>query len=207
MTIRAVFWDMGGVILRTEDHSGRERWEKRLGLTPGELARIVFDGEGSRKAVLGQGTEDELWGWVLARLGLPESERGSLIADFFGGDRIDQRLADFVRGLRPALKTGMITNAWPNVRRFLENEGHVADAFDLIVVSAEEGLIKPDPRIYRLALDRLGVAAGDAVFVDDMEENVAAARAVGMHGIRFVGADQAIAEVRELLERSSGAAR
>jgi putative hydrolase of the HAD superfamily len=199
MTIRAVLWDMGGVILRTEDSSGRRRWEQRLGLAPGELAKIVFDGEGSRKAVVGRGTEDDIWTWVLGRLGLPESERHALAADFFSGDRMDQRLVGFIRSLRPRVKTGMITNAWPNVRNYLENEWHVADAFDRIVISAEVGLIKPDPRIYRMALEGLGVLPGEAVFVDDMPENITGAEAVGMHGIRFLTPDQAISEVRDLL--------
>ncbi len=203
MTIRAVFWDMGGVILRTEDHSGRERWEKRLGLAPGDLARLVFDGEASRKAVLGRASEEDIWTWVLARLGLPESERTPLSTDFFAGDRVDRRLVDFIRGLRPGVKTGMITNAWPNVRHYLEKEWHVADAFDLIVVSAEAGLIKPDPRIYRLAFDGLGVSADEAVFVDDVAENIAGAEAVGMRGIRFLNPDQAMGKVRELLESST----
>jgi putative hydrolase of the HAD superfamily len=199
MTIRAVFWDMGGVILRTEDESGRRRWEERLGLPPGELSRFVFDSEVSREAVAGRASEDEIWAWVLARLGLPESERRALIEGFFGGDRVDERLVAFIRSLRPAFKTGMITNAWPNVRRFLEDECHLADVFDHIVVSAEEGMVKPDPRIYRIALERLGVAPGEAVFIDDMEENIAGAQAVGMHGIRFEGSEQAITAVQELI--------
>jgi putative hydrolase of the HAD superfamily len=193
---------MGGVILRTEDQSGRKRWEERLGLPPGELSRLVFDGEASRKAVVGRASEDDIWSWVLARLGLPESERQALIDGFFGGDKVDDRLVAFIRGLRPAFKTGMITNAWPNVRHHLENEWHVGDAFDLIVISAEEGIVKPDPRIYRLALERLGVAPGESVFVDDMEENIAGAQAVGMQGIRFEGPEQAIYAVREVLRPS-----
>jgi putative hydrolase of the HAD superfamily len=207
MTIRAVLWDMGGVILRTEDESGRKRWEQRLGLPPGELSRFVFDSEASRKAVAGRASEDEIWSSVLARLGLPESERQAFIEGFFGGDRVDERLVAFIRSLRPAFKTGMITNAWPNVRRFLEDECHLADAFDHIVVSAEEGMVKPDPRIYRLALERLGVAPGEAVFVDDMEENIAGAQAVGMHGIRFEGSEQAMSAVRELIEPATLAGR
>ncbi len=203
MTIRAVLWDMGGVIIRTEDLSGRRKWEERLGLAPGELARIVFDGEGSRKAVVGLGNEDEMWNWVMGRLALPEAERQALVADFFSGDRVDHRLVDFIRSLRPGVKTGMITNAWPNVRHFLEDEWHVADAFDHIVVSAEAGIIKPNPRIYHLALGGLGVAASEAVFVDDMPENVDGAKAVGMRGIQFLAPEQAIRDVRALLSSSA----
>lgn len=203
MKIKSVVWDMGGVILRTEDSSGRERWEKRLGLGPGSLANIVFDGHGSRLAVVGEATDEEVWSWVLERLGLPETERQALIADFFGGDRVDRRLVGFIRGLRPEVATGMITNAWPNVRRFFEHEWKIADAFDSLVISAEVGLMKPDARIYRLALADLGVEPGEAVFVDDMPENIEGAQAVGMHGIRFVTPEQAMGEVRELLGSST----
>jgi putative hydrolase of the HAD superfamily len=79
----------------------------------------------------------------------------------------------------------------------------VAEAFDHIVVSAEVGLIKPDPRIYRLALDGLGVSSEEAVFVDDMAENITGAEAVGMRGVRFLNPDQAMADVWQLLRSPS----
>ena len=53
------------------------------------------------------------------------------------------------------------------------------------VISGEVGLIKPDPRIYRLLLERNGLAASDAVYIDDVARNVAAATALGLHGIHF----------------------
>lgn len=59
------------------------------------------------------------------------------------------------------------------------------DGFDGIIVSAEERLVKPDPAIYRLLLDRYGLAAGDCVFIDDSPKNVEGARAVGMHAVAF----------------------
>jgi 2-haloacid dehalogenase len=57
--------------------------------------------------------------------------------------------------------------------------------FDGIVVSGDEGVIKPDPRIFRILLERYGIPAGDAVFIDDVAANAAAAAALGLHGIHF----------------------
>ena len=61
------------------------------------------------------------------------------------------------------------------------------DRFRGIVVSGHEGMIKPDPRIYQLLLDRHAIAAGDAVYIDDNPRNAAAATALGLHGIHFTG--------------------
>jgi epoxide hydrolase-like predicted phosphatase len=68
-----------------------------------------------------------------------------------------------------------------------------------LIISAEVGLAKPDPRIYQLALEKLGVQAGDSIFLDDFKENVEAARAVGMLAIHFVDPQTAIAELNALL--------
>jgi HAD superfamily hydrolase (TIGR01509 family) len=97
----------------------------------------------------------------------------------------------------------MITNAWPGVRRYLETEFKIADAFDPLIVSAEVGVAKPDPRIYQLALERIGVDASAAVFVDDSEANVIGARWVGMQAVQFSSTQQAIAAVRRLLRGPS----
>jgi len=93
----------------------------------------------------------------------------------------------------------LITNAWRDARRAFDERWHILDAFDQVVISAEEGVMKPDLRIYRLALERLGVAAEQAVFVDDFAENVAAARWAGMHAVHFRTTDQALDDVEQLL--------
>jgi FMN phosphatase YigB (HAD superfamily) len=69
------------------------------------------------------------------------------------------------------------------------------DRFDGIVVSGEEGLLKPDPGIYRLLLNRYGLAAADCLFIDDVPENLEGARAVGMQAYLFEGAAAMRAEL------------
>lgn len=74
---------------------------------------------------------------------------------------------------------------WPPFRA---REAALFDLFDDIVVSGDERLLKPDPAIYRLALDRFGLAPGEAIFIDDREDNVLAAQALGIAGHHFTGA-------------------
>jgi 2-haloacid dehalogenase len=72
------------------------------------------------------------------------------------------------------------------------------DWFEGIVVSGEEGLVKPDPRIYRLLLDRYRLAAETTVYLDDAPVNVAAARALGLTGLRFTDPDRLRADLADL---------
>lgn len=81
---------------------------------------------------------------------------------------------------------------------FRAQEAAMFDRFRDIVVSGEERLMKPDAAIYHLALARFGLAAQDAVFVDDRQDNVDGAAAVGMHALLFTGAEALRADLRAL---------
>ncbi len=199
MTIRALLFDLGGVLLRTEDREPRAAWERRLGLQPGALERAVFDNPVSVQSSLGRAETEAVWAEAARRLGLSPQDADRLREDFFAGDRMDQSLMTFIRSQRPLRKIGLITNIWKDGRRWLEDRWHALDAFDVIIASAEVGLMKPDPGIYRLALERLGVHASEAVFVDDMPANVDAARAVGMHALRFLDTAQTLSDLQHTL--------
>jgi putative hydrolase of the HAD superfamily len=120
-----------------------------------------------------------------------------------GGDHIDRTVV--VEAVRTARATGartaIVTN---NIKEYGEawrGQLPVEELFDCIVDSSHEGVRKPDPAIYRLALERVGVVdPARAVFLDDFEANVLAARALGMHGI-VVGPDPgpAVDELEALL--------
>jgi putative hydrolase of the HAD superfamily len=84
----------------------------------------------------------------------------------------------------------------------IEQEWRFAEAFDVVILSAEVGLVKPDPAIYQLALDQLGVAAEAAVFLDDFRENVDGARQVGLQAIQFRTTEQAISDLEALLAQT-----
>jgi putative hydrolase of the HAD superfamily len=198
MTIRAVFFDFGGVIVRTEQPEPRTKLADSLGLTYADIDKLVFENESSKQAGLGLVTETQHWQNVARSLNQPDAEVERLRTEFFAGDRIDLELVDLMRSLRPAIKVGLISNAWSELRAYIE-EQKFADVFDDMVISAEVGFAKPDPRIYQAALQNLQVLPAESVFLDDMLRNVEAARKIGMHAIHFVQPDQAIAELKALL--------
>ena len=199
MSIRAVFFDLGGVILRTEYQAPREHLAERLNMEYDDLVRLVFESETSRKASIGQISADEHWKAVARKLKRKPSEVRAIRDEFFAGDVLDRELIAFIRSLRPRRRTGIISNAWPDVRDYIV-EKKFDDAFDHIVISAEVGVMKPKAEIYQIALDQLGVSPNEAVFVDDSSENIEGARAVGMSAIHFVEPETALAELKSLLK-------
>ena len=184
ITIRAVIFDYGGVLVRTEDDGLRRAWEQRLGLEAGELDRIVFESETARLAAMGKLDEAEHWRWVAQRLGLSPQQAAAFTFDFFASDQADPELAELIRSLRPRYKTGLLSNCWPSLRSTLQHQ-QLDGLFDALILSCEVGTAKPDPRIYQEALRQLGVAPHEAVFIDDFPANVEGARALGLHAIPF----------------------
>jgi len=185
MLTKVLIFDVGGVLIRTPNRSNRLAWERRLGLNDGESEEIVFNGEMGTKAQLGAISDAALWTWVGQRLALSEQELADFRRDFWSADVLDLELIEYIRRLRNRYRTAIISNATVALREQLESTYPIADAFDLIVVSAEEGIMKPDDGIYLRAIQRLEVAPEEAVFVDDNFENVLAARRLGIKSIHF----------------------
>jgi epoxide hydrolase-like predicted phosphatase len=200
MPFQAVFFDLGGVIVRTEYQAPREHLAERMGMEYEDLVRVVFDSETARRATLGEIKEEDHWKAVARHLHCPPSETDTLRAEFFGGDIVDHELLEFIRSLRPRYKTGAISNAWDGLRQYMIRH-KFEDAFDSITISAEVGAAKPQPKIFELALQAAGVPPKAAVFVDDFEANVEAARALGMAAVHFREPAKAVAELEALLNR------
>jgi epoxide hydrolase-like predicted phosphatase len=198
MTIRNVFIDFGGVIMRTEDKGPRARLAERLGMSYRDLEKIFFESETSQKASLGEIPEDAHWQAVADRLGMSRPDADKIHAEFFSGDRADAVLLDFLRSLRPERKVGLISNAWSGLRAFIAGQ-KFDDVFDKMTISAEVGIMKPDPRIYHLALESLGAQPEESVFLDDVLVNVEAARLIGMRAIQFTQPEGSLEELKQLL--------
>ncbi len=200
MSVRALIFDFGGVIVRTEDQTGRLRAAARLGVAPEELYHEVFDSPVAALATIGQAPAEAVWAYVAERFRLDATGLAALRADFWAGDRRDDALVAFIRSLRPAFRTGILSNAWSDGRAIIAGHFGLQDVVDDIVISAEVGIAKPDARIFALAAARLGVAPGEVLFVDDFLHNVEGARAAGFQAVHFKNREQAIAEVRERVE-------
>jgi epoxide hydrolase-like predicted phosphatase len=185
--IRAIIFDFGGVLMRTVNPVSRHDLEQRFGLPPGGASILVFGSPLWDEAQLGRISSAEFWEDVSQRLGLNTEELAEFRQAFWAGDRLDEELVVLIRHSRDTgYHTALLSNAPTGLRRRLEQLG-IADAFDVIVISGCEGLMKPDPAIFELTLARMGVGAEEAVFVDDSRVNVAAAQQVGLHATRFRG--------------------
>jgi epoxide hydrolase-like predicted phosphatase len=199
--IKAFVTDFGGVLMRTRNDRSRRALEQCLGLPPHTIEDGVFSTELSQRAQRGEISEVAFWQQLERDLDLP---RHALTLrefqdQFFEEDFLDEELMTFIRSMRPALKTGLISNAWDGLREALHTRVPIADTFDVIVISAEEKIAKPDPRIYQRTLERLDVKAEEAIFLDDFSENIVAAKALGMIGVHFRSVEQAQRDVRALL--------
>ncbi len=146
-------------------------------------------------------TEDEFERKFGARLGLENHER--LIDSMFRGMKPMDSMVQAVRELRTSgLKTGLVSNSW-SVDHY--DRDLLGELFDDVVISAEVRLHKPQPEIYRLAADRIGIAPEGCLFVDDLRENCDGAEAVGMTAIRHKDPDQTLARLEELTGVALGA--
>jgi epoxide hydrolase-like predicted phosphatase len=200
MTIKAIIFDLGGVLLRTQDFSPREKLAERLGMDRHELEEFIFGGESGERAQRGEISVEQHFANLSYQLGYTSAEFYRLVDEFFSQDRLDEDLVDYVRSLHTQYKTALLSNAWDDLRKVIAEKWHFEDAFDIMIISGEVGMAKPDPEIFQLAITRLNVAPSEAIFVDDFQLNVDAARAVGMQAIRFQTPQQVCDDLQRFLD-------
>jgi putative hydrolase of the HAD superfamily len=199
VAIEAVIFDIGGVLELTPPTRWQERWLTTLGLARRELeARLdpIFRG-GS----IGASTLSEVEESVASALTVGEIDVRNFMDDLWREylGSLNRPLVDYFARLRPAYRTGILSNSFVGARERERALYGFEQMCDVVVYSHEEGYLKPDSRIYRLACDRLGVTPERCVFLDDTEVCVDGARAVGMCAIRFTGIAQTMRELDRLL--------
>ena len=196
--IQTLIFDFGGVLMRTVTQTPRCELGQRLGLSLEEVEAAVFGSPRWDEVQLGRITYEEFWEDVARRLGWDTGDAKGFGDAFWSGDRLDEEFMALIRRLRDeGYLTALLSNAPSHLRQLME-ELSIADAFDEIVISGCEGVMKPDPAIFELTLARLGARAEEAVFVDDFRVNVVAARQVGLHAVRFRGLSPLRKQLREL---------
>lgn len=201
---RAVVFDVGGVFTQTCSFVGRRKWETRLGLAEGALSRIVLQSNDAQLATLGYISEDERWQRLAATFHLKSAELDELTIDFWSDTKVNHDLVEFAGFLRSKCRVGLLSNSWSRARETYNGLFAMNRIIDVAVLSAEVGLAKPDSRIFYLIAERLQVAHGDIILVDDSPANINAAQALGMHGVKFVNTQQTITEIMDLLSLMPG---
>jgi epoxide hydrolase-like predicted phosphatase len=203
--IQAVAFDIGGV-LEIVDPSEQflERWRQRLGLSVVDLRQLLWPltrVDPGNQAKTGAITEAQYRQRCTTTLGLS----GELADEFMAGfwdwycGRLDADLVGYAAGLRPRCGTGILSNSVAGARRREQARFGFEQLVDVIVYSDEAGLAKPDPRVYALLCDRLGVEPAELVFLDDRVPNVEAACQLGIHAVLHVSTQASIATIDALL--------
>ena len=199
MQVRAVVFDIGGVLEDTPATGLVEKWEATLGLGPGELNERL--GGVWRAGEIGAISEAEVRASIAVRLRLDDAQAEAFMHDIWTEylGTLNTELASYFGGLRPRYRTALLSNSFVGAREREQERYGFGDITDLIVYSHEVGMAKPDPRIYQLTCERLGVRPDQAVFLDDRADFVDGALETGMRSILYEDNDQAIADLEGAL--------
>lgn len=207
-TVEAVITDFGGVLTSPLRDTFKE-FQRESGIAPEALgqamatltvrdgANPLFEletGRMSEKQFL-RSLSDEL----SAALHRPIELRG-FGDQYFANLHPNERMIEYMRELRRRrLKLAICTNNVREWEQLWRAKLPVDEIFDVVVDSAYVGTRKPEPKIYEITLQRLGVTAPAALFIDDLEHNCDGARAVGIKAVWFHSAEQAIGEIEAAL--------
>ncbi len=170
---------------------------RQEGLDPEAIATRFRSDPAARELLIGLETgaipEDEFERRFADMLGV---EAPGLIDRLFGGSHPDEAMLDAVLRARAAgIHTGLISNSWGTSRY---DRAKLAELFDGIVISGEEGMRKPAPEMYTLGADRIGLAPDACVYVDDLPFNLKPAAELGMAPVHHISSEQTIAELERL---------
>jgi putative hydrolase of the HAD superfamily len=200
--IQGVIFDYGNVLSATRDPHPRAAWEDKLGLPAGELGRRVHNDHSWVAAQYGRISVDAYWQGIGNALHLASGDVAQLRADFYRGDRRNDALVVRLDAMRQAgLRLGILSNFSQELWVLLEQQD-LRHRFDAIAVSADIGVMKPTPAAYHAILEMLRLPPEACLFIDDLPDNIAAAQALGLHGIVFRDHPSCLAEIDRLLAGS-----
>jgi putative hydrolase of the HAD superfamily len=182
--IKAVLFDAGGVLHVSNTAQGDDL-KQELGLTDEQLERFYSH----YIPLLGTSklTEAELWKEVQNEFGIREVsvDEHLFTRTFVKTLQKMPGMYELVDELKAkGIMVMLLTNVSPQFAEVLEQQGHY-DPFDMKILSFEFGSWKPDPAIYRYALEKADIQPSEAIFIDDLDTNVEAAEKLGIHGIVF----------------------
>jgi len=196
--MRGLLVDFGGVLTSNVFDSFKE-FCRREGLAEDAFVTLFRSNPEARaelrRVETGEVEEAEFSRRLATMLAVADSE--GLVDRLFAGMRPDQPMLDAVRRAKAAgVRTGLVSNSLGEGRY---DRSTFPELFDGVVISGEVGMHKPQPEIYALGADRVGVSPLECVFVDDLRENCEGAEAVGMTAVLHRGAEGTVPRLEELL--------
>ncbi len=183
---KAVIFDFFDVIHRDPFHE----WLRQSGLERGGELH-----EASRQLDLGLVTDQEHY----ETLGkLSGQSAGDVKAVFDDTNFIDSAMVELIKKLKPNYKIALLSNTSTTYIKKVFDQHNLEPLFDVITISADVGLIKPDPSIFEHSLRDLGVRADEAIFIDDNPKNAKSAKTIGLKSLVYKDIDSLKAQLQNL---------
>ena len=196
-TQKALMVDFGGV-LTTDIWSSFADFCEQRGLDAEAAKKLFRENPDALEALRGLETGKLDVGEFERRFAeLLGTEAEGLIEGLFAGlQPVEPMLEVLRKAPEVGIPTGLISNSW--VMEHYTDE--IRELFDVVVISAEVGMHKPQPEIFKLAAEQIGLEPGECVFVDDLRENCEGAEAVGMTAVLHRNVEETVSRLEELLE-------
>ena len=205
MVIRAVVFDIGGVLEKVDDAAWpvtwASRWAARAGMSLDELAAALDRLPPIGDVPTGAASEEEFRHLYATALGLDEARADLMMVELWDAycGELDAELFAWYVAQRDRAALGILSNSMDGARREDTRRFGIPEAADVVVYSHEVGLAKPDPAVYALTADRLGVAPGEIAFLDDSPVSVDGARAAGWHAVLHTDTRSSVAALEKIL--------
>jgi putative hydrolase of the HAD superfamily len=199
--IKGVIFDFGDVISQPQDDSCLTEMIRLLGVA--DKADFITVYRSYRRDYDGGGSGTDYWFAIMNHYGMKNDAAicAALIEqDTLSWFRVKPEMIVLIESLKAqGLRLALLSNMPLEIRNYLQEKADWLGLFDHKVFSCDLKLLKPDAAIYRHCLDRLGLKAEECLFIDDVPENVAAARSRGIAAIRFQSFAQMKEEITEML--------
>lgn len=202
MSIRAIVFDIGGVLEMTPRMGITEKWENVFQMQPGELDKKLY--EVWKGGSIGTMTEAQVHQQIGEILGIDAAQVNAFMDDiwkeYLGTPNTE--LIAYFESLHSRYITAIISNSFVGAREKEQTAYRFGDMTELIIYSHEVGIQKPKPKIFKLVWERLDIKPEEMIFLDDVDVIVQAACALGIHGIQFKDNAQAIAEIEATIREN-----
>jgi len=203
MMIKTIIFDFGAVLYQTPDLKWLKRWKKVFGLQDDpEISEILANPNESElmdEICLGRVSEDAIWQLVAEKWHINDGLMDKFRRNVSSKRMLNKPMVSLLTELHQRYQTGILSNAGYQTRGLMVEVLELDKVVEEIIISAEEGVIKPDPAIFYIALERLNADAETSLFLDDYLPNVETARELGMTAVQFIDNQQAASEIQALL--------
>jgi len=205
-SVKAFFCDFGGVLYKTPDMRWLLHFQRFFGRKVEDTPLAMFISQTpsayTNAVMSGIISEDEVWENLIQELRIPPKLVNHMRSAAISQRRLNHPMIQYLNNLRPRFLTAILTNAASNFRATYCQSFDMENWVDRVIISAEIGMAKPDPQIFHKATQLMGVSPEESVFIDDLPDNIKAARAAGMQSYQFTDVKKIIPILDQVLNQA-----